>query len=72
MKNTDNNKIGSLLKSLRGSRTIKDVAKSIGISESALAMYETGKRVPRDEIKMKISKYYKKSVGSIFFEESAH
>ncbi|MCH4205165.1 MAG: hypothetical protein LKF53_02075 [Solobacterium sp.] len=35
-------------------------------------MYETGKRVPRDEIKMKISKYYKKSVGSIFFEESAH
>ena len=29
-------------------------------------MYEIGKRIPCDEIKIKISKYYKKSVQYIF------
>jgi hypothetical protein len=29
-------------------------------------MYEIGKRIPCDEIKIKIAKYYKKSVQYIF------
>lgn len=54
---------------LRGSRKREDVAKAVGISVSALAMYEQGERVPRDDIKVKLANYYKRSVGSIFFIE---
>lgn len=54
---------------LRGERTQKEVAENIGITASALANYEAGIRMPRDEIKKKIAKYYKVSVGEIFFEE---
>lgn len=57
---------------LRGSRTQEEVATAIGISKSAIAMYETGERVPRDNIKLRIAKYYKKSVQSIFFTEQSH
>lgn len=57
---------------LRGSRTQEEVAKNVGISTSALAMYETGKRVPRDPVKVKLSRYYKRSVTAIFFIEKEH
>lgn len=57
---------------LRGSRTQEEVAKNVGISTSALAMYETGKRVPRDPVKVKLSRYYKRSVTAIFFIEKGH
>ena len=43
---TDPVKIGQRLSNLRGNRTLKEVANAVGISVSALAMYETGKRVP--------------------------
>lgn len=52
---------------LRGKRTREDVAKAVGISVSALAMYEQGERVPRDDIKVRLANYYKRSVGNIFF-----
>lgn len=52
---------------LRGNRTQGEVAKELGISPSAYAMYETGQRVPRDEIKVKIAKLYNRSVQFIFF-----
>ena len=48
-------KIGKKLLSLRGSKRRDDVAKDLGISSSTLAMYETGKRIPRDETKVKIA-----------------
>lgn len=35
---------------------------------SALGMYETEKRVPRDTIKVKLAAYYKTSVQWIFYE----
>lgn len=59
--------IGERLKRLRGSRTIKEVSEALGVSESALSMYENGARVPRDEIKIKIANYYKKTIQFIFF-----
>lgn len=34
---------------------------------SALAMYENGARIPRDENKEKITRYYGKTVDEIFF-----
>ena len=56
------------LKKLRGEKKSKDVAKAIGITISALSNYENDYRIPRDETKRKIAKYYKKSVEEIFFK----
>ncbi len=58
---------GEKLKKLRGSKTIDEVAKAVGVSRSAIAMYEAEERIPRDEIKIKLALYYKKSVQYIFF-----
>lgn len=60
--------IGEKLKKLRGGKKSKDVAKAIGITVSALSNYENDYRIPRDETKRKIAKYYKKSVEEIFFK----
>ena len=51
---------------LRGNRTQEEVAKALGISVSALSMYEQGKRVPRDEIKIRMANYYDISLESLF------
>ena len=59
--------IGRKLRTLRGNSTQNETAKSLGISISALAMYENGYRIPRDEIKLKIAKHYGKTVEEIFF-----
>jgi conserved domain protein len=53
---------------LRGDKTQKEVSEAIGISTSTLGMYETGERIPRDEIKKKIAKYYNVSIEYLFFE----
>lgn len=55
------------LRKLRGSKSRQEVADACGISVSALAMYEAGERVPRDEIKIKLAKYYNRSINYIFF-----
>lgn len=61
--------IGNRLKELRGQKTVDEVAKDCGISASALSMYENGYRAPRDDVKIKLAKYYRTSVGSIFYNE---
>lgn len=63
----DSVEIGRRLAELRKDRSQSEVAEKIGISVSALSMYERGERIPRDEIKVKIAAFYKKSVQSIFF-----
>lgn len=62
--------IGQRLLQLRNNlnKTRKDVAEACGISVPALTMYEIGERIPRDEIKIRLSNYYKKSITSIFFK----
>ena len=59
--------VGKKLSTLRGSKTQEKVANDCGISVSALAMYESGKRMPRDEIKVKLARYYNTTVEAIFF-----
>ena len=59
--------IGEKLVEMRGSKTQEEVANAIGVSISALSMYERGERIPRDNIKIRISAYYKKPVHKIFF-----
>lgn len=68
----DKKNIGKRLILLRGNKTQKEVASELKISISALAMYEQGNRVPRDEIKLKIASYYGKSVQEIFFDPDCH
>ena len=62
--------IAERLIELRGNKSQDEVAKAIGISKSALSMYENGSRVPRDEIKVRLANYYKKSVQHIFFNKN--
>lgn len=63
----DKKLIAKRLIELRGEKTQFEVAKEVGVSLSALAMYETGNRTPRDEIKIKLAKYYGITVESLFF-----
>lgn len=60
--------IAKKLTQLRGKIPRELVAKECGITVSALSNYENGIRIPRDEVKVRIAKFYKKSVQSIFFE----
>lgn len=63
----ENKSIGTKLRELRGNKSRAEVAKAIGVSVSAIAMYETDARIPKDDIKVKIARYYKRSINSIFF-----
>ncbi len=51
----------------REGKTQQEVAADLGISVSAISMYESGERVPRDEVKLALAQYYHTSVGYIFF-----
>lgn len=63
----DSEKIAKTLIELRGERPRSEVATALGVSVSALAMYETGARIPRDETKKKIAQFYDKSIEEIFY-----
>ena len=65
----DRKKMAQVLRSLRREKgeTQAEVAKSVGISASAYAMYETGERVPRDDVKVMIAKHFNRSVKGVFF-----
>lgn len=58
--------IGKRLLELRGEKSQAEVAQAVGISDSALSMYECGERIPRDSVKVKLAKYYKTTVQKIF------
>lgn len=62
------NTVGSKLIKLRGKRRPEEVAEAIGVSVSSYVKYERGERNPSDSVKVKIAKYYGKSVQFIFFE----
>ena len=63
----DREKIAKKLVALRGKRKQHEIANKLGISNSAYSSYETGDRIPSDEVKIKIAALYKKSVQYIFF-----
>ena len=66
---TDAEQIARNLMELRAGagKARAEVAANLGISVSALTMYENGARIPRDEMKIKIAAYYGKSVQEIFY-----
>ena len=63
----DPKKNGQILRNLRGEKSLSDVAKETGICVSSLAMYESGDRNPRDEVKQTLANYYGKDVADIFY-----
>ena len=68
----DATKIGDALKTLRGDRTQEEVAQALGISKSALSMYEQGERIPRDNIKIRIAEYYRVPIFDLFYARGQH
>lgn len=61
--------VGNRLKEARGNRTRAEIAGKAGISLSAVQMYEDGKRVPRDAIKIKLARVLGKSVEELFYPD---
>lgn len=51
----------------RGDIPREQVASAVGVSVSAMSMYEIGARVPRDEIKVRLANLYNKTVQELFF-----
>jgi len=64
--------IARRLRALRGSRSVEEVAISVGISAYALSQYEAGLRMPRDEVKLWLSQYYGMTLQNLFFDSREH
>lgn len=60
---------GRRLKTLRGCRSQQEVARANFISAAALGMYERGERIPRDDVKIRLAKYYDTTVQALFYAE---
>lgn len=60
------------LVSARGEKSREEVANAVGVSLSAISMYENGARIPRDEIKVKLADYFGTSVQALFFDKDGH
>lgn len=63
----DREKVGVYLKELRGTRTQSEVAEAVGVTTMAISQYERGERIPNDEMKIKLARYFQKTVEEIFF-----
>ena len=70
----DGKRIGQTIKELRTERGLTEtaLAKALGISQGAITMYETGNRIPRDEIKIRIAICFERTVESIFYPKKQH
>ncbi|MGN0620002.1 MAG: helix-turn-helix transcriptional regulator [Ruminiclostridium sp.] len=66
--------IGEKLKELRENenKSQDEMAKEIGVTKSSWAKYERNERVPRDEVKIRIAKFFKKTVQEIFFGQDEY
>ena len=64
--------VGTALRGLRGEKTQEKIASDLGITKSAWAMYERGKRIPRDEVKIRIAQYFGIPIQEIFYPKSEH
>lgn len=61
--------VGKRLVKLRSTKSQSEVANAVNVTLSAIKNYEAGLRMPRDEIKIRLAKYFGTSVDSIFFDE---
>lgn len=63
----DKAKMAARLKAARGKRNREEVAAAVGISPSAIGMYEIGARIPRDDVKIRLANYYGVPVQDLFY-----
>ena len=63
----DSQTIGERLRSLRGAKTQKEIGDAIGVTAMAISQYERGERVPADDIKVALARYFNSTVEAIFF-----
>jgi len=61
---------GEKLRKLRGNRSQAEIAELLGVSTSAISMYELGERVPRRETMKAISRLFDVSVEELFFADT--
>jgi DNA-binding XRE family transcriptional regulator len=61
-------KIGERLRNLRGDQPREAVALAVGVTAQAVANYETGARIPADEIKLRLAEHFGKTVQEIFYD----
>lgn len=64
--------LGNKIKFLREQKDINqsEFAKILGIANSTLSQYETGQRIPSDEIKLKIANYFKVTIDYLLGNSS--
>lgn len=64
--------LGNRIKFLREQKNINqsEFAKILGIANSTLSQYETGQRIPSDEIKLKIANYFKVTIDYLLGNSS--
>ena len=60
--------VGDRLKQLRGGMSQAELAAILGVTKQTISNYETEVRVPPDAIKIKIARYFGKTVQEIFFD----
>lgn len=65
-------RIGAKIRALRGTESQQALADKLKISKSALAMYERGERIPRDEVKIRIARYFNVPLESLFYALDEH
>lgn len=59
--------IGERLRKLRGDKSVAEMAKALDLSPSTWSMYENGERIPRDNIKLRIARHFRRPIQVIFF-----
>ena len=59
-----NNILGTRIKQLRKEKQLSqlDLARHLNISNTTLSQYESGKRIPGDEIKIKMARFFNVSI----------
>lgn len=62
-------KIGEKLLALRtkAGLTQQELSDAIDVTVSAIGMYERNERIPRDEIKIRLARFFKVTVDDLFF-----
>ncbi|WP_115715168.1 helix-turn-helix transcriptional regulator [Amedibacterium intestinale] len=70
----ENELVAERLKNLRKKKgaSVEEMSLALNISRSAICMYESGNRIPRDEVKVKIANYFNTTVEDIFFRMKCH
>ena len=60
-------RIAQKLRELRGERSQREVADAVGTTAMAISLYESGERIPKDEIKIRLARFYNTTVDALFY-----